>query len=157
MQEKENKDIVELKLTDRKALVREFLNGRGVVYTSNADILVPQIQYLTHDSWEEITCLAGDIGNPLLHQTGYAGGNLFVYGNETLIVESFLPYPAVVKIVVDNRFSEVRDILSGQEFRIERVLQYQHRGLTGQKSFVEITINPHSYRVLTCRQKNAQN
>jgi hypothetical protein len=45
---------------------------------SREDILIPQIQYLTNDSWEDISCIASGIGWPILHQARYANGSLFV-------------------------------------------------------------------------------
>ena len=39
---------------------------------------MPQIQYLTNDSWEEVSCLAGVTGYPLLLSAQYANGTLYV-------------------------------------------------------------------------------
>jgi hypothetical protein len=73
-------DIVELEYTNRKALVRDFVVGRHWDRVEHADrgILMPQIQYLTNDSWELITCLTEYSGCPLFHQAGYGRGNLNV-------------------------------------------------------------------------------
>ena len=63
-----------------------FLNGK-----SDKDILIPQIQYLTNDSWEVISAghpLTGGVsGWPVVHRAQYSKGNLYVlaipddYGN----------------------------------------------------------------------------
>lgn len=71
-------DIVELEYTDRKVLVKEFAGGGQPNSLAKTEILIPQIQYLTNDSWEDITSLASGSGWPVLHQGRYAGGSLFV-------------------------------------------------------------------------------
>jgi hypothetical protein len=70
--------IVELQMPDRKALVKEFLIGWFNIYKVDDPILIPQIQYLTNDSWEEISALGGYTGYPLLHSAHYGGGTLYV-------------------------------------------------------------------------------
>jgi hypothetical protein len=71
-------DIVELQYTHRKALVKEYKVGWGGLIAGNEEILIPQIQYLTNDSWEEVSALDGGLGWPLLHRAEYANGNLYV-------------------------------------------------------------------------------
>jgi hypothetical protein len=71
-------DIVELQMPDRKALVQEFLIGWFNIYKMAEPMLIPQIQYLTNDSWEEISALGGFTGYPLLHSAQYARGTLYV-------------------------------------------------------------------------------
>ena len=71
-------EVVELQMPERKALVQEFLIGWSSVYKMDLPILIPQIQYLTNDSWEEISAMGGYTGYPLLLSAGYAGGTLYV-------------------------------------------------------------------------------
>jgi len=71
-------DIVELQDTGRKALVKDFVAGFGPISSIDSPILVPQIGYLTNDSWEESSALAGPIGYPMLHKAGYSKGSLYV-------------------------------------------------------------------------------
>jgi hypothetical protein len=71
-------DIVELQHTRRKALVKEYKVGWGGLITGEEEILIPQIQYLTNDSWEEVSALDGGLGWPLLHRADYADGILYV-------------------------------------------------------------------------------
>jgi hypothetical protein len=78
LQGKGIEDIVELEYTDRKVLVKEFAGGGQPNSLAKTEILIPQIQYLTNDSWEDITSLASGSGWPVLHQGRYAGGSLFV-------------------------------------------------------------------------------
>ena len=71
-------DICELRCTDYKAIVNDF----GRYGRSSRDILIPQIHYLTNDSWEVISAgrpLTGGVsGYPVLHKAKYSGGYLYV-------------------------------------------------------------------------------
>ncbi len=78
LQGKGIEDIVELQYTDRKILTKEFVVGWQGNYLSKEKVLIPQIQYLTNDSWEDISCTASGSGWPILHQARYANGSLFV-------------------------------------------------------------------------------
>lgn len=78
LQGKGIEDIVELTYTDRKALVSEFKAGWGKLVKSSQEILIPQINYLTNDSWEEISAIKGATGWPLLHRAQYSKGYLYV-------------------------------------------------------------------------------
>jgi hypothetical protein len=77
LQGKGIEDIVELRYTDRKALVKDFMVNYSVCQ-SNEPILIPQIDFLTNDSWMDISSFAGPNGWPILHQASYSKGNLFV-------------------------------------------------------------------------------
>ena len=71
-------DIAELRCDDLKALVNDFgYNGK-----SSKDILIPQVRYLTNDSWEVISAgrpLTGGVsGYPILHRANYLNTNLYV-------------------------------------------------------------------------------
>jgi len=181
-------DIVELQIPDRKALVQSFLIGWFQVYKMDEPMLIPQIQYLTNDSWEEISAQGGYAGYPLLHSAQYARGRLyvltipdnfsdlyrlpaevltriketllkdlyvhvespsqvalFVYDNETFIVESFLAESAEVRIVVDKRLGSLRDVLSGDLLTGEEIKDWlgNNTGKIGYKAMIK----PHSFRV----------
>jgi hypothetical protein len=69
---------VELQVTERKALVKDFAAGFGPPVQAKKEILIPQIQYLTNDSWEEVSALSDGIGWPILHSADYAKGMLYV-------------------------------------------------------------------------------
>lgn len=70
--------ICELRCDGYKALVNDF----GRYGQSEKDILIPQIQYLTNDSWEVISAgrpLTGGVsGYPILHRALYSKGTLYV-------------------------------------------------------------------------------
>jgi len=71
-------DICELRCSDYKALVNDF----GRYGRSDRDILIPQLQYLTNDSWEVISAgrpLTGGVsGWPILHRASYSQGTMYV-------------------------------------------------------------------------------
>jgi hypothetical protein len=182
-------DIVELEYTDRKATVDQFLMNWRQVFSSSRPVTVPQINYLTNDSWEEIHCLAGVTGCPLLHSAEYGRGvlyvltipdyfgdlyclpaevldrirevatrdlyvrvdgpakvALYVYDNDIFIVESFLPDPADVRVVIDDRFAAIQDVLTGETFSGEELFDWRKRSI-GKKGY-PLAIKPHSFRVL---------
>lgn len=71
-------DIVELRYNGKNARIRDFSVGYSGRFSSVSDILFPQIDYLTNDSWEDISLVSGASGWPLLHQAQYSKGYLFV-------------------------------------------------------------------------------
>jgi hypothetical protein len=196
LQGKGIEDIVELRIGDEKARTKQFQRRWSPVYESKKEIIIPQIKYLTNDSWEEISCLASGVGYPILHSADYAGGKLyvltipdnygdlynlpaeiltqirdvlaremyvrldgpaqvamFVYDNDTFIVESFRDEPVDVKIVADRRINKLQDILSGEELTGDGVVtqpRWGGRAAVPDKTVFKITIKPHSFRVFKC-------
>jgi hypothetical protein len=74
---------------------------------------------------------------------------LFVYDNDTFIVESFLDNDVDTRLVLDECFTQIRDILSGEVFSGEALLNQDGHGIG--KTGYAVSINPHSFRVF-CRQ-----
>ena len=101
-------DIVELQYTNRKALVKEYKAGWGGIIDGNEEILIPQIQYLTNDSWEQVSALDGGLGWPLLHRADYANGNLYVL----TIPDNF----ADLYNLPEGVLNKIRDTLSKHHF-----------------------------------------
>lgn len=97
-------DIVELRSGDKKFLVDNFVVGRNWQCKSNEKILMPQIEYFTNDSWEDISCLANGNGFPILHTAQYGRGTLFVLTIPDNISDLY-HYPADV-------LNRIRQILS---------------------------------------------
>ena len=182
-------DIVELHTSDRKALVNEFQVGWFGLYKASKDILLPQIHYLTNDSWEEISGQGPYTGYPLLHSAKYAGGMLyilvipenisdlyalpagvlrriretacaghkimldapaqvaiFLYDNDTLIVESFLPEAVDVQLIAAPGVQKVSDLQTGESLAGEPILDF--RGQSDGRTAFRLTLSPHAYRVL---------
>ncbi|MDP4217036.1 MAG: hypothetical protein Q8927_12620 [Bacteroidota bacterium] len=79
IQEKGMGDIAELKCSDKRALVQDYTVS-GIFRLIHADkpILLPQIQYLTNDSWEIASGINGPAGWPVLHEADYSKGHLYV-------------------------------------------------------------------------------
>jgi hypothetical protein len=190
LQDKGIADIVELKCTDRKALVTDFKTGWGPVSKSSQEILIPQITYLTNDSWEEISAIKGATGWPIVHRAKYSKANLYVltipdnfsdlyqyppevlnrirsivshdldvkieapsqvslfcYDNGTFIVQSFLPEPVTIKILVRDPAVKITDLLSDEIIETMAVKPaFPSKEAVSYHSF-ELTIKPHSYRV----------
>ena len=71
-------DIAELRAGDKDALVNDFVFWGS----TNKDILIPQVQYQTNDAWEIVSAgrplSNGVSGYPILLQTQYSKGNLYV-------------------------------------------------------------------------------
>lgn len=188
LQDRGIRDIVELTVTDRKASVQDFLIGRFGVHHAESPLLIPHIDYLTNDSWEEISGLTNTTGHPVLHSATYANGTLYVltipdnvddlyklppevlarirevllhdlpvrvdapaqvmlflYDNNTFIVESILPEPVDVRIITGSDVATLRDVRTGAVLdNGEEVLDWR-RQPTGKRGFA-ITLKPHAYR-----------
>ena len=193
LQGKGIEDIAELKYLNRKSLVKDFKTSRfgNTLYHSKEKILIPQIEYLTNDTWEEISALDSGLGWPMLISAGYAEGtlyvltvpdnfadlynlppevlnkirqiltqdinvrlegfskvSLFVYDNNTFIVESFLPEETEVKVDVGIKSAKIIDLISGVEISTQPVkISNIWRRISNSESSFEIKIKPHSYRV----------
>lgn len=191
LQGKGIEDIVELRYTSRKAMVSDFVAGWGGHCKSNQPVLVPQIDYFTNDSWEDISCTSGATGWPILHQAQYSKAylyvltipdnfsdlynypakvldrlrtivtqdvnlriegpsqvSLFAYDNGTFIVESFLPEPVTIKVVVNSASAELTDLISGEK---PSGVAATSPHVWGREripvTVTEVLLKPHSYRV----------
>ena len=71
-------DIVELQYTDRKAIVKSYKAGWGGMIIGKEEVMIPQIQYYTNDSWEQVSALDGGLGWPMLHMADYGSGKLYI-------------------------------------------------------------------------------
>lgn len=193
LQGKGIEDIVELNVSSRKALVRDFVLGRGKVVQSKEEMMIPQIEYLTNDSWEDISTLDGPIGWPLLHQAMYSKGSLFVltipdnfadlynlpaevlnrirtvvtqdlnvrlegpsqiglfvYDNNTFIVESFQDNPVAIKVAVNGTIDELRNLVSNEVIKGAADINGKVWGREKQVvSVFEIALKPHSFQVFS--------
>jgi hypothetical protein len=105
LQDKGIKDIVEMVYTERKAAIDTILvSTRRIPAVTKATITIPQMTYMTNDSWEDISTL--DYGNawPMLQQIAYSKGNLFVW----IIPENF----SHIYALPDLALNRLRSILA---------------------------------------------
>jgi len=78
-------DIVEVQYTDRKVLAHQYTsgfgsgNGRNIGGETNADILFPEIDFLTNDAWALVRAMANGRGYPLLLMDQYGKGILYIW------------------------------------------------------------------------------
>lgn len=78
-------DIAEIRWTDRKFLTHQYAGGFGAGdFTTldgetNADVLFPEIDFLTNDSWSLVRAEANGNGFPLLLMNRYSKGILYVW------------------------------------------------------------------------------
>ena len=202
LQGKGIEDIAELRYTDRKAIVKEFGGGFGGRMQAKAEMVIPQLQYLTNDAWEELSAMDDTNGWPMLISAVYAKGtlyvltipesftdlynlpagvlsrikdaltrelpvrvdgpgrvSLFVYDNDTFIVESFLDEPVDVGVTVAKQATGLRDVLSDEALSPARggaggprMPGFGGRGPNaGPRTTFNLQIKPHSYRVFQCR------
>ena len=85
LQGKGIEDIVEARCTDRKILAHEYLSSYGAGYGAGngdepkGDVLFPEIDFWTNDSWALVRALADGRGYPLLFMNRYSKGILYVW------------------------------------------------------------------------------
>ena len=192
MQDKGLGDIVELRMSDKKASVQEFVVGWGPRVVSDRKMLIPQINYLTNDSWEIVSAFDGTNGWPIIHRADYSKGklyvltipenvidlyhypvevlsrikeiltpqlpvlleapgytSLFVYDNNTVIVESFANEKQQVKLRLAEGFLKAKDLISGKEISGEKKNYFSGRRQPPiGKMVLNVELKPHSYAVL---------
>jgi len=85
LQGKGIEDIAEVRWTDRKFLAHRYAGGFGAGNFStldgctNADVLFPEIDFITNDSWSLVRAEANGNGFPLLLLNRYSKGVLYVW------------------------------------------------------------------------------
>ncbi len=184
-------EIAEIRHSGRNALVREFRTGWAPPSFSDREILIPQITYLTNDSWEEISALDDTNGWPLLHSAGFGKGtlyiltlpdnfidlchlpapvlnrvrqtltaglpamlegpgyaSLFLYDNQTCIVESFADTLMRVRLVTDDSVERLQDLETGLSYAgTLRVIPRRNQPPARHREF-PLELKPHSFLAL---------
>ena len=85
LQGKGIEDLAEIRWTDRKFIAHKYARGFGAGNFStldgrtNADVLFPEIDFLTNDSWSLVRAEANGNGFPLLLLNRYSRGVLYVW------------------------------------------------------------------------------
>ena len=69
--------VANLYLTGPDALVKSFLAGRNTLEIGEP-MLIPQVHFITNDTWELGSAIAGDNGFPMVTDSQYGKGHLFV-------------------------------------------------------------------------------
>ncbi|MBN1118695.1 MAG: hypothetical protein JXA77_15900 [Bacteroidales bacterium] len=190
LQDRGIRNIVNLEYTTRKTLAKDFLI-RGTIIEGNTEILFPQIQYFTNDSWEIISAMDAGLGWPVLHQGKYANAtlyvltipenfadlyhlpvevlntlrenicknqdlilegpskvSLFLYDNNTFVVESFNNETVKVKIVMKEKTEALKDISTQEEIESEvrPEVKFWGKVYAPEKYVYNLKISPHSFR-----------
>jgi hypothetical protein len=105
-------DIAELRYTDRKALVQDYVCGNYRLIHGTKPVLMQQIQYYTNDTWELVSGISGNNGWPIVHLADYSNGKLFIL----TIPDNF----ADLSYFPDEVLNKIREILSyGLELYLE--------------------------------------
>ncbi|MBS1663809.1 MAG: hypothetical protein JST68_22380 [Bacteroidetes bacterium] len=79
LQDKGIGDIAELRMSERRAMVQDYtVSGAFRLIHADKAVLIPQVQYLTNDSWEIASAVSGPNGWPVLHEADYSKGHLYV-------------------------------------------------------------------------------
>jgi hypothetical protein len=85
LQGKGIEDIIEARCTDRKIFAHEYLSsfgaGNGAIIgdAQTNDVLFPEIDFLTNDSWPLIRALANGRACPVLFMDRYSKGILYIW------------------------------------------------------------------------------
>jgi len=82
----------------------------------------------------------------VLEAPGYT--SLFVYDNNTVIVESFADETHTVKLQLANGFSKAKNLISGEAFSVEKKEVLQRKKPPVIKSMINLELKPHSFMVL---------
>jgi hypothetical protein len=100
-------DIVEARYTDHQVLAHEYFGGFGSGRGStlgggtDADILFPEIFFLTNDAWPVVRLVAGDNGYPLLLMDRYSKGVLYIWTMPENFSDLYRLPPAVTGAIKD--------------------------------------------------------
>lgn len=192
MQNKGLNDIVELRIGDEKASVKEFAAGWGPHLFTEQEMIIPQIKYITNDSWEVVSAFDQTNGWPIVHRADYTKGkfyvltipdnvidlynlpvdvlskikeiltpkmpaileapgynSLFVYDNNTVIVESFKNEKQQVKLRLAEGYTKAKDLIAGKEISGEKKDYFQGwKKPPLSKMVMNLELKPHSYLVL---------
>ncbi len=78
LQDRGLRDVADISVGPEKALVKDFTVGFGRLEHGAEPMLIPQVHYLTNDSWEDASAIDGWMGWPMMHDADYSTGHLVV-------------------------------------------------------------------------------
>jgi len=105
LQGKGIEDIAEIRWTDRKFLAHKYAGGFGAGTFSaldgetNVDVLFPEIDFITNDSWSLVRAEANGNGFPLLLMNRYSKGILYVWTMPDNFADLYRLPPAVTTAI----------------------------------------------------------
>ncbi|HEX5400116.1 MAG TPA: hypothetical protein VFY06_13810 [Verrucomicrobiae bacterium] len=105
LQDRGIEDIAEIRWTDRKFLARQYAGGYGAGNFSsldgktNADVLFPEIDFLTNDSWSLVRAEANGNGFPLFLMNRYSKGVLYVWTMPDNFADLYALPPGVISAI----------------------------------------------------------
>jgi hypothetical protein len=107
LQGKGIEDIAEIRCTDKKFLAHQYAGGFGAGNFStldsetNADVLFPEIDFLTNDSWSLVRAEANGNGFPLLLMNRYSKGILYIWTMPDNFTDLYALPPEVTTAIKD--------------------------------------------------------
>lgn len=113
LQGKGIEDIAELNVTDRKASVSTFRAGWGRPMETDQTMIIPEITYLTNDSWEVVSALDDTNGWPLLHRAGYSAGQLYILTVPDNFIDLYRLPEGVLNQIRQNVAGSLGTVLEG--------------------------------------------
>ena len=107
LQGKGIEDIVEAKYTSRKLLAHDYWTGfgagQGVMVTNqqDGDVLFPELEFFTNDSWTLVRAQAAGKGYPLMFMDRYSKGILYIWAIPENVNDLYRLPAAVMSTVKD--------------------------------------------------------
>jgi len=104
LQRKGAEDLVEIRYTDEKVAVTDFIgafgSGAGVAMGSAAaPVAIPHLRFLTNDAWPVVRGIADNNGFPILLMNDYGKGRLFVLTIPDNFTDLYLLPPATLNAI----------------------------------------------------------
>lgn len=150
--------ICELRCSDLKAIVNDF----GRYGKSSREILIPQVRYLTNDSWEVISAgrpLTGGVsGFPILHKAKYSGAYLYVLTIPD-DMGNLYDYPAAALTEIRRTLSQDLDFYLDGPAKVSLFLYDNHtlivENFNDEPVDVKLTCAPETFKRLTDLEDDA--
>ena len=150
--------ICELRCSDLKAIVNDF----GRYGKSSREILIPQVRYLTNDSWEVVSAgrpLTGGVsGFPILHKAKYSGAYLYVLTIPD-DMGNLYDYPAAALTEIRRTLSQDLDFYLDGPAKVSLFLYDNHtlivENFNDEPVDVKLTCAPETFKRLTNLEDDA--
>jgi hypothetical protein len=120
--------------------------AKGKIYILTIPENVIDLYHLPVDVLTKIREILTPDMPAVLEAPGYT--SIFVYDNNTVIVESFADQTRQVKLTLANGFSKATNLVSGAQLSAEQKEYLQRRTPAIIKNILNLELKPHSYLVL---------